>query len=124
MKRAVRAPHEYVKARAAPGASDRSATAWRARDIQPIDPAFSVPPAVAEHAVGADREHVDAVRIARGGGRLPGECATEGFPAVPARAVPVAIPDLAVLVDGEDLGLAGVTPRRGGASGAERAAQR
>src|SRR5438132_274110 len=124
METAVGGPNEDVKACTAPGTRDRVASAWSIRDVAPVDPSLSIPPAMAEHSVGPDREHVDAVGIARRGGRLTREHATEGFPHVPGLSVPVAVPDLAVVVYREDLGLACRAPRRGGGSGAERAAER
>src|SRR5438105_9315037 len=123
MKSAVGAPEKDVEARAAPDAADSSCAARRAGDVTPLDPARSVPPAMAQYPVGADREHVDAVGVPRSGGRVSRERAAEGLPRVPGRSVPVAVPDLAVLVKSEDLGLAGRTPRCGGGSGAERAAE-
>jgi len=121
---AVRAPHEHVEARAAPGARDRATSGRCAFDIAPFDPAPSVPPAVSEHPVGADGEHIDALGVAGRGGWLPSKRAAEGFPLVPALPVPITVPDLAVLVESEDLGLAGGAPRRGGGAGAGRAPPR
>ena len=74
--------------------------------------------------VGAPHEHVetraapDAVDRAATAWR-----ACDLLPLDPTLAVPVAIPDLAVFVDGEDFGLGGLAPRRSGGSGAERAAE-
>src|SRR2546421_430407 len=98
MKTAVRGPEKDVKAYAAPHTCDGAAAPRRAGDIPPFDPPFSVPPAVSEDAVGGDRKDVDAVGVASRGGRLSNECAAQRFPLVPALAVPVAVPDLAVLV--------------------------
>src|SRR5438477_1344512 len=124
MKSAIDAPEKDVEARAAPDAADGSCAARCAGDLTPVDPARSVPPAMAQHAVGPDREHIDAIGVPRRGGRMAHERAAERFPRVPGLSVPVAVPDLAVLVKSEHLGLAGGAPRHGGGSGAERAAER
>src|SRR5438132_491160 len=96
----------------------------RRRGSAPRAAARSVPPAMAQYPVGADREHVDPVGIPRRGGRVSRERAAERLPRMPGLSVPVAVPDLAVLVKSEDLGLAGRAPRHGGDSGTERAAER
>src|SRR5438876_5575544 len=124
MEGAVGAPEKDIEACAAPDAADGSCAARCPGDVTPLDPARSVPPAMAEHAVDRDREHVDAVGVPRRGGRVSHERAAERLPRVPGRSVPVAVPDLAVLVKSEDLGLAGRAPRRGGGSSAKRAAER
>src|SRR6184192_745717 len=123
MESAVGAPEKNVEARAAPDTADGSCAARCTSDVTPLDPARSVPPAMAQYPVGADREHVDPVGVPRRGGRVSRERAAECLPRMPGLSVPVAIPDLAVLVKSEDLGLAGRAPRRGGDSGTERAAE-
>src|SRR5439155_20818857 len=115
-------PHEHVEAIAAPGARDPAAATRRVFDDAPVDPPRAVPPAMAEEAVLADREHVDAVGIAGRGRGLARERSAEGFPFVPARPVPVAVPQRAVVVEREDLRLP-ATPRRGGCPRAERSAE-
>jgi len=77
-----------------------------------------------EAAVTAEREHVDAIRIASRRRGLAAERAPERLPLVPALAVPVPIAKLAVVVDGEELALSAITPRRDGRAPLERAAQR
>jgi len=84
---AVSAPDKNVETPTAPHARDRAAAARCARDVPPLDPTLSVPPAVAEHSVGADRENVDAVGVARRCGGLSGESAAERLPAVPGLSV-------------------------------------
>src|SRR5205807_7087722 len=61
-----------------------------------------------DRAVDPAGVHIEPVgaRRARRRGRRGSELATEGFPLVPGTAVPVAIPQLAVVHDGEDLHLA------------------
>src|SRR5207244_6168865 len=124
MESAVGAPEKNVEARAAPDTADGSCAARCTSDVTPLDPARSVPPAMAQYPVGADLVHVDPVGVPRRGGRVSRERAAERLPRVPRLSVPVAVPDLAVLLKSEDLGLAGCAPRRGGSSGAERAAER
>src|SRR2546430_10750651 len=124
MENAVGAPEENVEARAAPDTADGSCAARCAGDVTPLDPPRSVPPAMAQYPVGADREHVDTIGVPRRGGRVTRERAAERLPRMPRLSVPVAVPDLAILVKTEDLGLAGRAPRRGGGSATERAAQR
>src|SRR5206468_12594519 len=97
-----------------PGARDRAATFRPSRNISPIHPASAVPPAVAQDAIGTDREDVDAIGIACRRRRLSRERAAERLPRMPALAVPVAVPDLTVLMESEDLCLAARSPRRGG----------
>src|SRR5256712_2494810 len=124
METAVGCPQKDVESRTAPDTGDGAAAARSLTNIMPVDPTLSIPPAVAEHSVRADREHVDPVGVPRRGGRVSREGAAERLPRVPGLSVPVAVPDLAVLLKSEDLGLAGCAPRRGGSSGAERAAER
>jgi len=73
--------------------------------------------------IAVEGEHIDAVRVASRGRGLAGECATERFPLVPARAIPVAIAKLSIVVDGEELALSAITPRRDGRTPNERAAE-
>src|SRR5256885_1803505 len=124
VKTAVGAPEKDIEASAAPCARHGTSAGRRACDVLPLDPTRSVPPAVAQDAIRADGKYVDAIGIACRGRRLSGECAAQRFPGVPGLSIPVAIPDLAVVVYGEDLGLSGVAQRRGGGSGAGRAAER
>src|SRR5207247_7587745 len=116
MESAVGAPEKNVEARAAPDTADGSCAARCTSDVTPLDPARSVPPAMAQYPVGADREHVDPVGIPRRGGRVSRERAAERLPRMPGPSVPVEVPDLAVLVKNEDLRLAGRALSRGGAS--------
>ena len=78
----------------------------------------------AQLAVGPEGEDVDPVRAASRGGRLSDEAAAQGLPGVPVPAVPVAVTKLAVVVDGEDLTLSAIAPRRDGRARSERAAER
>lgn len=75
-------------------------------------------------AVAVEGEDVDAVRAASRGRGLAGEGAAERLPLVPALAVPVPIAKLTVVVDGEELALPAVAPRRDGRAPYERAAER
>lgn len=95
----------------------------RVRHDLPIDPARAVPPAVAEPAVRAEGQDIDAVRAAGRGRGLPDETSAERFPVMPARSVPVPVPEMAVVVDGEELALSAIPPRRDGRSRCERAAK-
>ena len=97
--------------------------AWRAADQLPGDPTFSVPPTMIESTLTVECEDVDAVCVASGGSGLAGEGPAERFPIVPAFAVPVAIAKLPIVVDGEELALSAITPRRDGRAPLERAAQ-
>src|SRR5437667_3655545 len=101
---AVGPPEKNVEARAAPDTGDGSCAARRASDVTPLDPARSVPPAMAQYPVGADREHVDPVGVPRRGGRVSRESAAERLPRVPGLSVPVAVPALVIPVKSEDLG--------------------
>src|SRR5947199_6446258 len=123
MESAVGAPEENVEARAAPDTADGSCAARCASDVTPLDPARSVPPAMAQYPVGADREHVDPVGVPRRGGRVSRERAAERLPRVPGLSVPVAVPDLVILVKSEGLGLAGRAPGCGGRSCAGRSGE-
>ncbi len=67
-----------------------------------------------EAAVRIEGEDVDAVSVASRGRGMAGEGAAERLPLVPARAVPVAIAQLSVVVDSEELALSAITPRRDG----------
>lgn len=67
-----------------------------------------------EPAVGSEREDVDAVRAAGRGRGLAGEAGSERFPVMPVGSVPVPVAKLAVVVDGEELALSAITPRRDG----------
>src|SRR5258708_4943896 len=108
--------------RAAPAAAPRVA-ARRAGDEHPLDPARPVPPARARPAVGTEGEDVDAVGAARRCRGLAGEGRSERLPVMPVRTVPVAIPQLAIVVDGEELALSAIAPRRHAPARDERAAK-
>lgn len=71
-----------------------------------------------------EREDIDPIRVASGRRGLAGEGPPERLPLVPAPAVPIAIAKLSVVVDGEDLALSAIAPRRNGGAPLERAAQR
>ena len=74
-------------------------------------------------SIAVEGEHVDAVRVASRRRGLAGEAAAERLPVVPARAIPVAIAKLSVVVDGEELALSAIAPRRDGRAPYERAAE-
>ena len=76
-----------------------------------------------EATVSVECEDIDAVGVASGGGRLAREAPAERFPLVPALTVPVAIANIAIVVDGEELALSAITPRRDGRAPLERSAQ-
>ena len=73
------------------------AGSWRrsALDLLPLDPARAIPPAMPGPPVPAPREHGQAIRAPRRGGRRGGriERSAERLPGMPAGAVPVAVPD-------------------------------
>jgi len=75
-------------------------------------------------SVAVEGKDIDPVRVASRGRRLAGEGAAERLPLVPACAVPIAIAKLSVVVDGEELALSAIAPRRDGRAPIERAAER
>jgi len=65
---------------------------------------------MAQSAIDAEREDIDAIRVTSRGRRLAGEPGAERFPVMPARSVPVPVTKLAVVVDGEELALSAIAP--------------
>ena len=78
---------------------------------------------MAQQAVCPEGQDIDAIRPARRGRGLPGETGAEGFPVMPARAIPVAVAQFTVVVDGEELALSAIPPRRDGRARCEGAAK-
>jgi len=79
--------------------------------------------ALVQAPVAVECEHIDAVRVTSRSRGLAGEAAAERLPVMPARPVPIAIAKLSIVVDGEELALSAIAPRRDGRAPHERAAQ-